>query len=548
MPSFISVKDIHMLSPMLIIGVVSIAVLLLEVFQRNRGSRNFLAWFSVLGLAAAGLYSTYLLSNNVNEVVVSGMVAVDSFSLTFNILFAGAGILGCLISPGFLESHRIHRGEYYGLLLFSVFGMMVMSSAMDLFTMFIGLELMSIPIYCMAGMFRHSRRSAESSMKYFILGAFSSVFFLYGIAFLYGLTGTTNLSEIAQVMSQSLDAFYVVSGTHNVTGEQVLALSPLPAIAIIMVLLAFAFKVSAVPFHMWTPDVYTGAPSSVVGFMATAVKAAAFAGLIRLVGVAFFDQPARMSDTGWVILFFWLAIFSMALGNLVAMVQSNVKRMLAYSSIAHAGYLLVGVVAAGHSKESLMNMDAVIFYLISYTFATMGAFGVLAYLGKRGEEVVTYDDLAGLARRHPGPALAMTIFMLSSAGIPPTAGFAAKFMVFKSAVQTGEQTLIVLAIVGVLLSVAGVYYYLQVILHIYMKDPVREVEAVGGLEARIALVVCAVGTLLLGILPSYGLDFSHDGMKRARGLTAEIAIERPVEVAMPELKKERTDPHTIVLP
>jgi NADH-quinone oxidoreductase subunit N len=494
--------------------------LMVEVFQRSRAPRSYHAWLASLFLAAAGLDSLYLLARGTDHVALGGMVVVDSYSAVFNLIFVTAGIFGALISPSYLANHAMARGEYYALMLFSVCGMMVMASALDLFALFMGLELMSIPIYCIAGFLRQSSRSAESSMKYFILGAFASAFFLYGISFLYGLTGTTDLQTIGAVFTNHPSFSHTFAQPSS--GLPVRELTMLPGLAMLLVLAAFAFKIAAVPFHMWTPDVYSGAPTPAVGFMSTAVKAAAFAGLIRVFTVAFYDDAARTSGTGWIIVLYWLAIFSVVLGNLAAMPQRNLKRMLAYSSIAHAGYILIGLLGAAYQGHLYSNMEAVVYYLASYTFGTLGAFGVLAYLGKRGEEALTLEDIAGLAKRHPGAAFAMTLFMLSSAGVPPTAGFVAKFFAFKAAVQTGQPMFVVLALVGALGSVAGAYYYLKVIAQMYMREPRREVEAVSGPEIRFALVACAAAVLLLGLVPAPLLDLARAGVVGTHGLPLSV--------------------------
>ena len=530
--------ELRLLAPMIVVAVIGIAVLMLEVFHKTAANKNYLAWISVLGLLVAGADTFYLFARGTEAFAANQLLYIDGFGLAFDLVVILAGILGSLIAPQFLESHRLARGEYYGLMLFSIVGMMVMNHSADLFTVFIGLELMSIPIYCMSGFFRHDPKSAEASMKYFFLGAFASALFLYGIAFIYGLTGTTSLVGVSRAMFGGLSgvdaagaqAFAEQSGFIEFVGlsasnTPLFQMEFLPAVAILLILVAFAFKVGLVPFHAWTPDVYSGAPSSAVGFMSTAVKAAAFAGFIRVFVVAFFEQPARMSDSGWLTVLFWFAVASMVLGNLVAVVQSSVKRMLAYSSIAHGGYILVGFIAACYAPSNFVQLDSVIFYLIAYTFATIGAFGVLAYFGKRGEPAETYEDLAGVARKHPGASFAMTIFMLSSAGIPPTAGFLAKFYVFKAAVQSGEQLLVVLSIIGVLASVAGVYYYLKVILSMYMKTPRREVTAVTGFELKTALVVCALGTLFFGILPNGGLEMARSGVVSFLGVPPQVRVE-----------------------
>ncbi len=551
--SQISLAELRLLAPMLVVTVTGIAVLMLEVFQRSAMSRRYQAWLSVIGLGMAGLDTLYLLARGTEAFAMSQLLYMDGFGFTLDLVVLLGGALAALIAPAYLESHRLERGEYYGLVLFSVVGMMVMNHGADLFTIFMGLELMSIPIYCLAGYFRHSSASAESSMKYFFLGAFASALFLYGIAFVYGMTGTTSLVGVSRVMFSGLgsvdvagaEAYAASSGFVEYVGlgaegGPLFALEFLPAMAVLLILAAMAFKVAVVPFHAWTPDVYSGAPSSVVGFMATGVKTAAFGALVRVFMVGFFDQPARLSETGWLSVFFWLALISMVLGNVVAIVQSSVKRMLAYSSIAHAGYIMVGVVGASYSPEGFLQLESVLFYLLTYTLGTVGAFGVLAWFGKRGEEATTYEDLAGVAKKYPGAALAMTIFMLSSAGIPPTAGFMGKFYVFKAAVQTGETAMIALAVVGVLASVSGVYYYLKVIMAMYMKTPRREVHGVAGLELKTALVVCAMGTLLLGILPGIGLGISRAGVLSFLGAPPQVRVElnklrAPVEAGRAEL-------------
>lgn len=535
----LKMTELRLIAPLIVVSIVSIVVLMLEAFHKTKASRRYLAWVSVLGLALAGLDTFYLLSSGTSGFAMGHMLFVDGFSLVFNLVILVAAVFATLISPAFLASHRLDRGEYYVLLLISTVGMMLMTSAADLFVLFFGLEMMSIPIYAMASFFRHSSKSAESGMKYFILGAFASAIFLYGIALFYGITGTTNLVEISRIVFSGLgsvgatdlsaaqtaaanNAFVDFVGL-NAHGVVIFKLTAIPAIALILILVALAFKVAAVPFHSWTPDVYSGAPSSAVGFMATGVKTAAFAALIRIFIVGFYGQAARISDTGWLNALFWLAMISIIVGNLVALVQKDVKRMLAYSAISHAGFMLVGVASASYSPELFHSMDVVVFYAMAYTFGTVGAFGVLAYFGKRGEECTTYDDLAGISKKYPGAALAMTIFMLSAAGIPPTAGFAAKFFVLRAAVQTGEKLFVILAVVAVLASVAGVYYYLKVVLSMYMKAPRREVRAVGGFEIKAALVACGTATLFLGLFPGSFMTVATQGIEHTLGLPVEVS-------------------------
>jgi NADH-quinone oxidoreductase subunit N len=522
----IALSDLRLLAPLITVALGAVALLLIEVFQRSRASRDYLSWIGALFLGVAAVDTVYLLSSSQATAVMSGMLVVDGFGLTSQLILLLGGAMACLMSPAYLASHKMARGEYYALVLFSVVGMMTMVAAVDLFTIFLGLEMMSIPIYCLVGFFRHSGRSAEAALKYFLLGAFASALLLYGIALIYGLTGTTDLESIARVLENN-PAGFLATGTHPVSGAAIRELATLPGLALLLILVAFGFKNALVPFHMWTPDVYTGAPTTVTAWMATGVKAASLLALVRIFCVGFYAEPARLSGTGWIMVLFWMALLSMILGNVAAMAQRNVKRMLAWSSVAHAGYLLVGFLAAAYNPSLLMNLEAVLFYLLSYTLTTGGAFAVLAWLGKRGEEAVTFDDLSGLSARHPGAALAMTIFMLSSAGIPPTAGFVAKFYVFKAAIQTGEAAFVGLSIAGILFSVAGVYYYLRVIVSMYMKDARREVVALAGPEIRLVVLLAALGVAAFGIFPNLGLELMRHGVQTLRGLPVAAATAPP---------------------
>jgi NADH-quinone oxidoreductase subunit N len=401
------------------------------------------------------------------------MFVHDGITVFTTFLFCAITVMGVLLSWDYVKRARINHGEYYALMLSATLGMIVMAASNDLITIFLGLELMSLALYILVGFRRNHLESSEAALKYFLLGAFASGFLLYGIALLYGATGTTNLGRMAVFLADS-----------PMLGNPLLLAGGL------LVLAGFAFKVAAVPFHMWTPDAYEGAPTTVTGFMSAGAKAAGFAALLRFLIVAL---PGLQVE--WRPLLTWIAILTMTVGNVTALLQPNVKRMLAYSSIAHAGYLLVAVVAGG-----LEGGSAALFYLAVYALMNLGAFGVLALLGREQEERVMVSDLAGLSQRHPALAAAMTVFMLSLGGIPPTAGFMGKVYVFSVAVDAG---LIPLVIVGVLNSVISIYYYLRITVVMYMRDPQGEpVEVAWGAPAILATAVTLGLTLWWGVQAS----------------------------------------------
>ena len=521
----------------------ALVLILLNVFHKGtETSRDFFAFFSAIGLGLAIISCWVLWDDTVTRPVFHGMLYFDKFTLFFTGLFCAAGILAMLMSPDYLRNHGMDRPEYYLLILSSITGMAYLAGAADLLSFFVAFEVMSIPVYCVAGFLRRDSRSAEAAMKYFILGAFSSALMLYGIALLYGVTGTTNIEFI---------------GGHLIgifTAPQSTSASGMIVFGVLLVLSGFAFKIASVPFHLWTPDVYTGSPTPAVGFMATAVKASAFAPMIRIFNVSFGHMGQYAGDAGtqlislrggfygmgWIDVLVYIALFSMVLRNLVAIAQDNVKRMLAYSTIAHAGYILVGFVAAGAEPRYFLHNDAVIFYLVTYTFATVGAFGVLAYLDGRNRSTETYDDLSGLGFEYPTIGVLMGVFMFSSAGIPPTAGFVGKLYVFRSAVQVGigtdETMFIVLAVVAVLTSLAGVFYYLRVLVHMYMKPKERELGDVGHPASKFALVISGVLTLYLGILPAKGLDLSRQAIVGFAG--APDSIQKVIDEGKEELTSD----------
>jgi NADH-quinone oxidoreductase subunit N len=463
------------LLPEIVLSVWAMFVLLLDVFQkgsRSAPSSSVMPWLTLAGLALAAVANAWIAG--LQESGAPGQIAVDGFRVFTNFVFLGAAGLFVLISVRYLDEENLRLGELYSLIMFATIGMMVFAGARDLMVMFIGLELMSIPIYVLTGLNRRDRRSAEGALKYFLLGAFSSAFFLFGIALAYGGAGTTNLEGIALAV-----------------GAEGIGASPLLVVATALLATGFGFKVAAVPLHMWTPDAYEGAPAPVTAFMAAAVKAAAFAAFLRVFLTAF----PGLYDT-WDAMAIWLAVLTMIAANLVALVQGNVKRMLAYSSIAHAGYLLVALAAA-----SVLGAASFLFYAVSYTLMTMGAFAVVLTVALRNEERLDLDAYSGLGWQRPFLAVAMTIFLLSLAGFPFTGGFIGKVFIVRAAVERG---LVMLAVVLVMASLVSYYYYLRVAWYMWFRDPIagRTSEPAALAPAMtIALVITAGGTVLLGIFP-----------------------------------------------
>jgi NADH-quinone oxidoreductase subunit N len=409
-----------------------------------------------------------------------GMLS-DRFSSFFNLIFLGSAALTLLASFRYLDRENLQYPEYYILVLLSALGMMLMASATDLIVVFIALELMSLAVYVLVGFRRADRRSNEASMKYFILGSAASAILLYGAALLYGATGSTNIRDILSAVTSRPEV-----------------MSPMFAIGAWLVVIGFLFKVASVPFHMWMPDVYEGAPTPVTGFMTTGLKAAAFASFMRVFislgygkGLSSLLQ-AHVHDILWA-----SAVLTMVVGNVVALTQTNLKRMLAYSSIAHSGYLLVGLIAAPGSGDGYAPLAM---YLLAYSAMNLGAFIILTVVSGRSDQGLNLHDMAGLSRRHPWLAFSMAVFMFSMAGIPPTAGFAAKYLLFYSAIQSGE---IWLVVISVLCSAISVYYYLRVLVYMYMHDPVGNspVSRISAWSA-VAVGLMVAMTVEVGVLPS----------------------------------------------
>ena len=464
--------------PELVLSIFGIVAMMVDPVIPPHDSKKPLGIIALVGVLA-GLAATAYQAQYPGDAFFN-MVRVDTFSVFFHVVILLVALVVVLSSFDYLEVQRIKAGEYYALILFAAVGMMLMTSAIELVLIFIALEISSISTYVLAGFRRRAAESAESSLKYFLLGSFATAFFLYGVAMVFGATGTTNVYRIAEVLTTQ----------HSV----------LVYLAVALMFVGLGFKVASAPFHVWTPDVYEGAPAPVVGFMSTGPKAAAFAVLLRVL----FATGAP----GW----FWLvwisAALSMTIGNIGALVQNNVKRLLAYSSIAHAGYLLVAFAAARTT-----GISAAIFYAASYAAMNVGAFAIVAHLSGKGERYVTLEDYSGLGRRSPMIAAMLTIFLISLIGIPITGGFFAKFYVFSAALQSN---LVGLTIIGVLNSAVAAYYYLRVIIYMYMRDerieaPVARIPASLGAAIAISLVA----TIYLGVLPNRVLG---DAIRAAQDL------------------------------
>ena len=463
--------DLRPLFPAFIVAVTGLTVLLLRAFTPP-GRRAPAAEISLVGLGGA-LLAVFLVASGGGPVAVTGgSVTADDFALFTQGLILGIGVLTVLLSPSYLRATGMERVEYYALVLFAIVGMLGLVSCLELVSLFVALEIMSIALYGLAGLQRLRPESQEASLKYFLTGAFSSAFFLYGVALLYGVSGSTTLGEIASAVSR------LPAGGAS-----------LAVLGAGLLLVGFGFKVGSVPFHMWVPDVYEGAPTTVTALMSAGVKAAAFGALLRV-----FTSGLAGLAAGWKPAVAVLAIVTMVFGNLGALAQSNLKRMLAYSSVAHAGYLLTALVAV-----PAVGAEAVLFYLVAYAAVNLGAFGALAALAGQGREPLSLSDVAGLATRRPALAAALTVFLISLTGVPVSAGFVGKFYLFGAAVSAGRT---VLAVVGVLMSVVSAYYYLRVVVAMYMREPTAD-DAWGPVStgSALALAVSVAVVLGLGVYP-----------------------------------------------
>lgn len=471
--------NLSVIAPEVILSLVAMALLLVNVFVKG-DSKGYLAYLSIAGILVA-LYSLTIGWGGTPQEAFSGSVIQDNFAIFFKGIFLISAVMSILITDQYLEREGCNQGEIYPLMLFATVGMMLMASGTDLMTIFLGLEVLSIPLYVLAGFNRGNARSNEAGLKYFLLGAFSTGFLLYGMALTYGATGTTKVAKIAAYVSQN-----------GMVSSNLMLLA-----GMLLMATGFAFKVAAAPFHMWTPDVYEGAPTPITAFMSVGPKAAGFAAFLRVFLVAL---PALKAD--WAQLLWILAVLTMTVGNITALYQQNIKRMLAYSSIAHAGYVLVGFTAG-----NAIGTAGVLFYMLSYAFMNIGAFAVIILVGKKGEENNNISDYAGFGYKHPVLGVAMCIFLFSLAGIPPAAGFVGKFYLFSAAVQSGY---IWLAIIGVLNSAASVYFYLRVMVFMYFKDPTEEFSWVKLSPAFvICLIIAVAGVLIPGVLPGVFLELAQ---------------------------------------
>jgi NADH-quinone oxidoreductase subunit N len=467
--------NIYAILPAIVLSIFGIAVMVIEPFV-SESKKSGLAWLALTGTIVAMLSLIPMAANRGQW--YSNLWVVDDFAIFLSFVFVLIAAITILASADYLRRENMNHPEFYALLLFATAGMVMMAASNELVMVFLGLEILSIATYVMAGFRRTDLKSNESALKYFLLGSFSSAFFLYGVALIFGATGSTNLIGIAESLRSS---------------EVQVSLVELSAA---LMLIALCFKVAVAPFHIWTPDVYEGAPTPVTGFMSVGPKAAGFAVLFRVFLTAFPSIQNRWASALWLI-----AALTMILGNVIAVVQPNIKRMLAYSSIAHAGY-----VAVAFAANSNRGVSAALFYLLSYSLMNLGAFAIVTVLGRSEDKLVNLTDYAGLAAKRPGLAAVLSVFLLSLAGVPGTAGFAGKFFIFRAAL---ESRLVWLAVIGVLTTVVSFYYYLYVIVQMYMREPnsdFADVHVPAGV--KLALFVSLVGTLYLGILPTSLLEWT----------------------------------------
>jgi NADH-quinone oxidoreductase subunit N len=476
MPLVIPSINLGAVVPEIILTLAGCFVLLIDVFSKRRG-HDRIAYLSLAAVVAAFLAAAV---PSDPFTTFSGMYSADRFTQFFKLIFLLGTGMTILISVRYAEDEKINHGEYYALLLFATVGMMFMAAGSDMMTIFMGLELLSVCLYVLAGYTRERLVSNEASLKYFLLGAFASGFLLYGMAFVYGVTGHTQLGEIAAAISRGPDNMLLLT------------------IAAALMLVGFGFKIGIVPFHQWTPDVYQGSPIPVTAFMSAGPKAAGLAALLRV-----FYEGVIYLQVDWSVWFAVLAVMTMTVGNVAALVQDDAKRMLAFSSIAHAGYAMVGIVAVTND-----GVSSVMYYMLVYTFMNIGAFGIMALVARRNEQKTKVSDFAALAYKNPVLAMVMTILIFSLAGIPPMAGFLAKFYVFMSALKSGHTMLVLAAVIN---SAIGIYYYLRFVVVMYMREK-EEREPLPPLKASpaliVALLIAMYGVIGLGINPAAYLDFA----------------------------------------
>jgi NADH-quinone oxidoreductase subunit N len=463
--------DFSIILPLTILTAWACALLLVDLFI-PKDRKGITAFLAALGLAVTLIFT--LLQIGREGTSFNGMVTLDGFSVFTGILVLISGLFGIALARGYIKRMGIERGEYYSLMLFSITGMMLMTQASDLIIVFLALELLSIPLYVLAAFARPNLQSEEAGMKYFLLGAFATGFIVYGTALVFGATGTTSLSGIFASASNGTPSLLLTIGSA-------------------LLLIGLGFKVAAVPFHMWTPDVYQGSPTAVTAFMSSGAKIAGFAALLRVFVLAFPYLSTDLSNVLWA-----LSALTMIVGNFTAIAQTNIKRMLAYSSIAHAGYILMAFVPYGNKEVASISVAAGLFYLFTYIVTNFGAWSVVIALEKQNGEGLEINDYMGLAKKHPALAAAMTVFMLSLIGFPPTLGLIGKFYVFRAAIAGGYSGL---AIIGVLTSLVSAYYYLRVVVNMYMREGDPAIEREPWLD--FTTTTTAVATVVLSFVPQW---------------------------------------------
>ena len=477
--------NLELFIPELSLITFAIVVILLDLFIQRKG---LLAVVAIAGLVVSAGFTLAMWGGS-SQAIFNNMLAVDNFALFFKLLFLGIAALVILASTDYVSKFARFQGEYYALVLLSALGMMLMAATAELISIYVALELTSISLYILVG-FLKNPKSTEASLKYLLLGAVASAVLLYGMALVFGFTGKTQLGEIAQVI-QAMSLSGILS-------------SPGLILGIVLLIAGFGFKIAAVPFHMWVPDVYEGAPTPITAYLSVASKAAGFAIILRVFYSAF-GLPQWLS-LDWGLIFAVLAAIGMTLGNIVALPQTNIKRMLGYSSIAQAGYLMVGLATVGLSPEAdVLGQSAVLFFLAGYAFANLGAFiAIIAISNKVNSDLI--DDYSGMGKRAPLLALGLTLCLISLIGMPPAAGFMAKFYIFSGAVQHGLLWLVVIAVIN---SVISAYYYLRVVKVMWLGEPVSEEKVPSSGALRLALSVSCLGVLLLGVIPGFVMKLAE---------------------------------------
>ncbi|MCE9577809.1 MAG: NADH-quinone oxidoreductase subunit N [Deltaproteobacteria bacterium] len=482
--------DMAYIAPLLILTVTGMLLVIAESFFRGRDRAG------LMGLAVAGSVASFVasvvlyrqLEPGSSKLIFDGMLVADRFGFALTGLFSVITALVAMSTPAHQREHGWENGEYYAILLLSAAGMTMLAQAAHLVAIFIGVETMSIGVYVMTALRRRSRRGNEAALKYFLMGAFATGFLLYGMALVYGAAGTAELAQMKTKLLATANPEIAIAG-------------------ILLMVIAFGFKLAAVPFHMWAPDAYEGAPTPVTAFMAAGVKAAAVAAMIRLFGQYLGGDVLPFGAVGWASPMVIIAGLTITVGNIAAVRQNNVKRMLAYSSISHGGVMLVGLAAMGLGSST--GQSSLVYYLIAYSITTIASFAVVSWVGSRDRERLLVDDWAGLGQKHPAAALAMTVALLSLGGLPPTAGFFGKFYVFKSAMDVADNQLIWLVAIGVVNSAISIYYYLRLVTAMYFREPTEPFTPSRSAPLEVVMVLCPIIILAMGLLPGFWLGLGN---------------------------------------